>query len=57
MCFVKVSDSTGYSDGVVCFPEQYGEFESLLMIGNTVLIEGSKGKSQDSLIVKKIWQL
>ena len=57
MCFIKVSDSTGYNDGVVCFPEQYNEFESLLMVSNTVLIEGSKGKSQDSLIVKKIWQL
>lgn len=58
MCFIKVSDSTGYSDSVICFPEQYSEFESLLMTGNTVLIEGSKGKGQDSgLIVKKIWQL
>jgi DNA polymerase III alpha subunit len=58
MCFIKISDSTGYNDGVVCFPEQYGEFESFLMKGNTVLIEGSKGKAQDSgLIVKKIWQL
>jgi DNA polymerase-3 subunit alpha len=58
MCFIKISDSTGYSDSVVCFPEQYSEFEPLLILGNTVLIEGAKAKGQDgSLIVKKIWQL
>jgi DNA polymerase-3 subunit alpha len=58
MCFIKISDSTGYSDSVVCFPEQYKEFEPLLIMGNTVLIEGAKAKGPDgSLIVKKIWQL
>lgn len=58
MCFLKISDSTGYCDNVICFPDQYSEFESLLIVGNTVLIDGSKTKGADGgLIVKKIWQL
>lgn len=58
MCFMKISDSTGYSDNIICFPEQYNEFENLLIVGNTVLIEGSKTKKQDSgLVIKNIWQL
>jgi DNA polymerase III subunit alpha len=58
MCFMRISDSTGYSDNIVCFPEQYKEFENLLIIGNTILIDGDKNKKGDgSLIVKKIWQL
>lgn len=58
MCFIRISDSTGSNDGIVCFPEQYAQFEDLLIAGNTVLIDGTKQKSKDSgLIVKKIWQL
>jgi DNA polymerase-3 subunit alpha len=58
MCFIKISDATGYADNIVCFPEQYKEFESLLITGNTILIEGDKPKSTEGgLLVKKIWQI
>lgn len=57
MAFISVSDSTGGTDAIVCFPEQYTEYNHLLDTGNTVLIAGSKNKEGTSLIVKKIWQL
>lgn len=57
MAFITVSDSTGILNSVVCFPEQYRQYIDLLDIGNTVIISGSKGKEEDSFIVKKIWQI
>ena len=57
MCFIKISDSTAHYDGVVCFPEQFKQYEHVLIPGNTILIDGNKSKDRDGLIVKKIWQL
>jgi len=57
MAFITISDSTGGLDSIVCFPEQYAEYNDLLQIGNTDLIAGSKNKDGTGLIVKKMWQL
>lgn len=57
MAFITISDSTGGLDCIVCFPEQYTEYNHLFDTGNTILIAGAKNKDNSSLIIKKVWQL
>tara|TARA_R100000329_G_scaffold151105_2_gene145943 strand:- start:486 stop:2078 length:1593 start_codon:yes stop_codon:yes gene_type:complete len=55
MCFAKVSDNTGGVD-IVVFPEQYAKYKDVLQTDTTAILSLEKSKN-DSLIVKKIWQL
>lgn len=57
MCFLSISDSTGKIDDVICFPNVYKDFHSLLKESNTVLIQGERDKKSDSLLVKKVVQI
>jgi len=56
MAFITISDTTGSLDNVVAFPETWKECKGLLVSGNIVLVGGEKGKD-NSLIVKKVWQI
>lgn len=57
MCFLDVEDISGNIDGVVVFPEEYSKFRSLLFEKNNIMITGNRGKTKESLITKKIFQL
>ena len=56
MAFASVSDDTGEISSVVIFPDQWGEFRSLFVEGNSVLLAANKGR-QDSCIVQRAYQL
>ena len=55
MCFAKVSDNTGVVD-IFVFPEQYARYKNILQTDTTAILSLEKSKN-DSLIVKKIWEL
>lgn len=57
MCYLTVSDGTSVLTDVVCFPNIYEEFNSLITEDNTVIIQGERDSKNDSLIVKKMWQM
>ena len=57
MAFLSVSDSTGKIDEVICFPDAYKEGSSLLKESNTVLIHGERDRKNNSLLVKKVFQI
>ena len=57
MAFLSISDATGKIDDVICFPNSYKDFASLLKEGNTVLIQGERDKKSDSLLVKTVVQI
>jgi len=56
MAFMTVEDLSCALDCLVCFPETYTEFKSLLVPNNTVLIHGNRSKD-NSLIVQKVTQI
>lgn len=56
MAFITIGDTSGSLDNVVAFPEEWDEFKGLLVSGNLVLVGGEKGKD-NSLILKKVWQI
>jgi hypothetical protein len=56
MAFITLSDTTGSIDNIVAFPETWGECKGLLVTGNLILVGGERGKD-NSLIVKKVWQM
>jgi DNA polymerase-3 subunit alpha len=53
MAFVTISDQYGSLDSVVFFPESYAKYKHNLFENNILVFLGSKGKSEDSLIVEK----
>jgi DNA polymerase-3 subunit alpha len=53
MAFVTISDQYGSLDSVVFFPESYTKYKHNLFENNILVFLGSKGKSEDSLIVEK----
>ncbi len=53
MAFLTISDGSGMMDSVVVFPEQYKEFQEILVQGNIVNLVGERGKEKDTLIIKK----
>lgn len=57
MAFVKIADNTGSIDSII-FPEEYQTFKHLLSVDNTTVmkLEPSK-KKDDSMIIKKVWQV
>src|SRR5690606_38891184 len=57
MAFFTVSDGSGSYDGAVVFPKQWKELRQLITVGNTVLLNGKRGKDRDGLIVDKAWQI
>lgn len=57
MAFLTVADSTCALDSVVCFPQIYDQFKSLLTQGNTVILQGERGeRDRNSLIIRRVWQ-
>ena len=57
MAFLTVSDNSGMMDSVVVFPQEWIKFKGLCMDGNTVMLSGERGERQDSLIIRKIFQI
>lgn len=56
MAFLTLSDTTGSLDNIVAFPDTWSECKGLLVTGNLILLGGERGKD-NSLIVKKVWQM
>lgn len=56
MAFLTVSDRSCAVD-MTAFPEAWGEFGYMLTPGNTVAIQAERDRKQDSLIVKKVYQI
>jgi len=55
MAFLEGSDSSGSIDGIVFFPEQYAAYSSILFENNIIVVQGSKNRDGDSLIVEKAY--
>jgi DNA polymerase-3 subunit alpha len=55
MAFVEGSDSSGSIDSIVFFPEQFSTYSSILFENNVIVIQGSKNRDGDSLIVEKAY--
>ena len=55
MAFVTLSDSTGSTDSVIFFPEQYKKYKNLLFQNNVVIVKGSKTKNGDGIVVDKAY--
>jgi DNA polymerase-3 subunit alpha len=56
MCSMIVSDITGQIDNVVCFSSEYEQYYSILISGNTILLEGERSKDRRQLILRKAYQ-
>jgi len=57
MAFLTVADSSCSLSDVCVFPETYEKFSSLLIEGNTVLMQGERDYKKGSFIAKQIWQI
>jgi len=57
MAFLSISDGTCILDNVVCFPNIWKSYRSLLHQNNTVMIQGEKSNSHNSIIIKKVTQI
>ena len=55
MAFLEGSDSSGSIDGIVFFQEQYAAYSSILFENNIIVVQGSKNRDGDSLIVEKAY--
>jgi DNA polymerase-3 subunit alpha len=55
MAFVTLSDSTGSTDSIIFFPEQYKTYKNLLFQNNVIIVKGSKTKNGDGIIVDKAY--
>lgn len=56
MAFLKVSDSSGGFDNVVCFSEAYEKCKSLFSVGNVLVLIGERKKDQ-GLVIQGAHQL
>ena len=58
MAFMTLSDHTCAIQDVVCFPETWRTYQSLLTEGNTVVIQADRDekKGSDTLILKQVFQ-
>ena len=57
MAFMSSSDGSCGVESVVCFPEEWSEYQGLLQEGNTVLIQGERDKKRNGLVVKEVTQI
>ncbi len=58
MAFIKISDSTCSIDNAICFPESWVNVKDVLILGNTIMISGSRDKkNQQTFVVNKAWQI
>jgi DNA polymerase-3 subunit alpha len=59
MAFVTASDKTCAIDNLVCFPDDYSKYKSILTTGNTVLLHctPSTNREYNSIIIKDVWQI
>lgn len=53
MAFLSMSDSFGFIDSVIFFPEAYKQYRNILFDNNVIIIQGKKNKNGDSFIVEK----
>tara|TARA_Y100001937_G_scaffold86535_1_gene117061 strand:- start:4729 stop:6429 length:1701 start_codon:yes stop_codon:yes gene_type:complete len=56
MAFLTVEDNSCSLDDVVCFPDKFQECRDAIYEGNTILIQGDRGRN-DSLVIGQIWQI
>jgi len=57
MAFITVSDSSCSIDSVVCFPQQWRDYQGTLQEGNTILLQGERDKRKGGFVVQKVWQI
>ena len=57
MAFITVSDSSCSIDNVVCFPQQWRDYQGTLQEGNTILLQGERDKRKGGFVVQKVWQI
>jgi DNA polymerase III alpha subunit len=59
MAFLTIADASCSVDDVICFPETWKEYSSVLTEGNTVIMQAERDtgkKDSTGLLVKKVWQ-
>jgi DNA polymerase-3 subunit alpha len=58
MAFISMSDSSCSLDDTVVFPKVWREVSGLIHEGNTVLVQGERGRKKgDSFAINKVWQI
>ena len=53
MAFLTIADNSCAVDDVVCFSEEWRQYQNMLQPENTVIINGERDKKKGSLIIKK----
>jgi len=56
MAFLTLEDNSCSLDDVVCFPDTFQECRDAIYEGNTLLVQGDRGRN-DSLVIGQIWQI
>jgi DNA polymerase III alpha subunit len=56
MAFITVSDHTCSLD-CVAFSQSWAQYSELLYEGNTIMVNGKEGRTKDSLVIEKVWQI
>lgn len=57
MAWLTIADNSATLNDVICFPDQWEQYNSILRGGNTVLLEMSPSKKGDGWIVEKASQI
>lgn len=55
MAFVTLQDNTAACDSVIFFPEAYKQYRNILFQGHVIIVQGTRSKNKDSLIVEKAY--
>lgn len=55
MAFLSISDQSCVLEDVVCFPDIWKEYGSLVTEGALVILQGERVDKDNSLSVKKVW--
>jgi DNA polymerase-3 subunit alpha len=57
MAFLSISDSSCGIEDVLCWPDVYKKYKSLLYETNTVLVQGKKNNRGNGLVIEKVWPI
>ena len=56
MAIYTVSDKSGQLEGCVCFPDAWREFGAIIYVGNSLKMQGNRGR-KGGFILEKCWEI
>jgi DNA polymerase-3 subunit alpha len=57
MAFLTISDHSGTTENIACFPQQFSEFSSLLSEKNVLIFDGKYEREKNSFIIQRVKQI